>query len=134
LLSQEPAWTIVLMWAPGASDDPRHPGDDAFARDILARTHAHPVVPMPTHSLDELVAALSVCHIFIGADGGAMHIAAGVSLPIVGLFENSEFKLKHWHPWRVPCELVHSDTEHDVSAIAPAAVFAAWRRLVSQCA
>lgn len=133
MLTQESRdWTVVLMWAPGTSNDPRHPGDDEFARDILARCSACPVVPLPTQSLDELIAALSVCHAFIGADGGAMHVAAGVGLPVVGLFENSEFKLKHWHPWRVPHELVHADTGHAVSGIEPAAVYDAWRRMTGQ--
>ncbi len=99
-------WGIVLFWSPGAEDDPRHPGDDAFAAGIAAALEQIPFVACPTHGLRELVAAFSRCHAFVGADGGALHLAAASGLPMVALFEDLPQKTKHWYPWQVPHELL----------------------------
>jgi heptosyltransferase-2 len=37
-------------------------------------------------AIADLPALLSLCHLFIGNDSGAMHVAAAVGLPIVGVF------------------------------------------------
>ena len=37
---------------------------------------------------------------FIGADGGAMHLAAALRLPIVAFFDNLENHGRRWHPSR----------------------------------
>ncbi len=116
---------FILLWSPGASTDPRHPGDDAKAATIAK---ACQVVPAPTESLADLVAVLSHCHAFIGADGGAMHIAAGLGLPVVALFENLESKKRRWYPWRVPYEMVVPATR-DIGDITVDQVKHAWQRL-----
>lgn len=41
-------------------------------------------------SIGELPALLSACHIFIGNDSGAMHVAGAVGLPVVGIFGSSD--------------------------------------------
>ncbi len=123
---------IVLLWAPGPASDPRHPGDDARAAAIA--TQLGPgvtLVPAKTESLADLIAVLSLCHSFIGPDGGAMHIAAGVGLPVVALFENLPYKKRHWYPWKVPYEMVSPETR-DIADIPVAAVAAAWNRLSSK--
>jgi ADP-heptose:LPS heptosyltransferase len=85
------------LWAPGPADDPRHPGDDARAAAIAAGAGADvALVPAKTESLEDLVAVLSLCEAFIGPDGGAMHIAAGLKLPVLALFENLPYKKRHW--------------------------------------
>jgi len=128
-LSAEPATGILLLWSPGPADDPRHPGDDARAANIAAAVGAGVLlVPARTESLEDLIAALSLCRAFIGSDGGAMHIAAGLGLPIVALFENIASKQSHWHPWRVPYEIVSPDGG-DFSAIPVDRVEQAWYRL-----
>jgi heptosyltransferase III len=128
-LSADPAVGIVLLWAPGPASDPRHPGDDARAAAIATRLGPHvTLVPAKTESLADLIAALSLCHSFIGPDGGAMHIAAGVGLPVVALFENLPYKKRHWHPWKVPYQLVSPDTR-DIADIPVAAVANAWKTL-----
>jgi heptosyltransferase-3 len=100
---------VLLLWSPGAADHPAHPGDDHKAADIMARVGAHPeVIAAPTATLADLIAVLALCQGFIGADGGAMHIAAAHGLPVVGLFE--ERKTKRWHPWKVPYEMVVTPT------------------------
>ena len=122
---------VVLLWSPGASDDPRHPGDDARAAAIATQAGAGvTLVPAKTERLEDLAAALSLCRAFIGADGGAMHVAAGLGLPVVALFENLPYKKRHWHPWQVPHEMVSPDTR-DIADIPLERVVEAWRRLAA---
>lgn len=103
---------FMLLWSPGAEDNPLHPGDDAKAREVMAEIGGGalclPGIPLdnpeeqyprgrgqvtvmarPTQTLPELIVALAECHALICADGGAMHLAAGLGLPIVCLFGNS---------------------------------------------
>jgi heptosyltransferase III len=125
-----PATKVALFWSPGAEDDPRHPGDDAKARRILDACASPGVIPCPTATLDDLMAGLASCSAFVGADGGAMHVAVACGLPTVGLFENSPFKLAHWHPWQIRHELVASPT-FAIGDIEPQALVAATLRLLN---
>ena len=109
-LARFPQLGFALFWSPGSEDNPKHPGDDDKAAEILRCTKLHPVVAINTVRLDELIAGIAVCNVFIGADGGAMHVAAGLGLPIVALFENSDFKRTHWHPWKVDHRLLQPST------------------------
>ena len=108
---------FMLLWSPGAEDNPLHPGDDAKTQEVLQRVGADslcvPGIPLrgqvtviarPTQTLAELVAALAQCDAVICADGGAMHLAAGLGLPIVCLFGNSG--VQRWRPWGVPCRVL----------------------------
>jgi ADP-heptose:LPS heptosyltransferase len=106
---------FILLWSPGAEDNPLHPGDDAKARDLMARVSAEmkragaggtaiTVEARPTQTLPELIAALAECSAVICADGGAMHLAAGLGLPIVCLFGKSG--AERWRPWGVPYRLL----------------------------
>ena len=123
---------IVLAWAPGGSDDPRHPGDDERAARIATRVGPEvPLIPAKTASLGDLIAVLSQCRGFIGADGGAMHIAAGLALPVVALFEDMPDKIRHWHPWHVPYEIVSSGPD-DVAGVTVDQVAQAWARVSSR--
>ena len=125
-----PGLGLALFWSPGAEDDPRHPGDDAKARRILDACASLGVIPCPTATLDDLMAGLASCTAFVGADGGAMHVAVACGLPTVGLFENSPFKLAHWYPWQVKHELVASPT-FAIGDIEPQSMVAATVRLIS---
>jgi ADP-heptose:LPS heptosyltransferase len=116
---------LLLLWSPGQADDPRHPGDDAKAAAIQ---RAVSIVAARTDNLADLIAVLSLCRAFVGADGGAMHIAAGLGLPTVALFENLESKKRRWYPWRVPYELVAPQTR-DIADITISQVTEAWQRL-----
>ena len=60
-----------------------------------------------------------------------MHIAAGLGLPVVALFENLPHKKRHWYPWRVPHELVAPDTR-DIADIPVEQVVQAWARLTAR--
>ena len=120
---------VLLLWSPGPAHQPAHPGDDEKAADIMARVGANSgVVAAPTASLRDLIAVLALCQGFIGADGGALHIAAGLGLPIVGLYE--ERKTKRWHPWKVPNEMVVTPTGR-VEDIPVEAVVQAAARLAA---
>ncbi len=88
---------FMLLWSPGAEDNPLHPGDDTKARDVLERAGSNAVIARPTQTLPELIAALAECDALICADGGAMHLGAGLGLPIVCLFGNSG--AQRWRPW-----------------------------------
>jgi ADP-heptose:LPS heptosyltransferase len=88
--------SVLLLWAPGAKDDPRHPGDDEMARGL----EGEGIMPVPTPDLATLIAALSLADRVICPDGGAMHIAAALGKPIVALFGDSP--QVRWRPWGVP--------------------------------
>ena len=94
-------YPVLLLWAPGPKDDPRHPGDDAMAREIAEKTGC---AALPTPDLATLIAALSLCERVICPDGGAMHLAAALGKPVVALFGDSP--PERWHPWGVPHRVV----------------------------
>lgn len=117
---------FMLFWSPGAADNPHHPGDDEKAAALQAACAGLPLIPCPTSELDELVAGLSLMDQVICADGGAMHVAAGLGKPIVCLFGNSD--AARWYPWGVPHELLQTESR-DVNDIGVEAVEAAFVRL-----
>ncbi|PLK49217.1 glycosyltransferase family 9 protein [Uliginosibacterium sp. TH139] len=104
LYATDPALRFALFWAPGASDNPLHPGDDAKAQQIIGACGGLPLTPMPTHELSELIAGLAACSRVLCSDGGHMHLAASLGKPIVCLFGKSD--AARWHPWGVPYQLL----------------------------
>jgi heptosyltransferase-3 len=127
LHGSDPALRFVLLWSPGAEDNPLHPGDDAKAARIIAGLGpGFPLEPVHTSELPELIAALARCSLMVCADGGAMHIGAGLGLPIVALFGNSS--PDRWRPWAVPHQVLQA-TSRDVGDIAVANVLAAVNAL-----
>jgi heptosyltransferase III len=118
---------FLLLWSPGAGDDARHPGDDAKAREVLAGLPAEvSVAACPTHALRDLIALLALADCMICADGGAMHLAAGLDKPVLALFGDSPSA--RWYPWGVPCEVVQAPAG-DVAQLAVSEVLMAWERL-----
>jgi ADP-heptose:LPS heptosyltransferase len=108
MLDQYTDVKILLFWSPGKASDPHHPGDDEAAEALIQAVDSNRLVPMPTQNLTELIAALSLCDLFIGTDGGAMHLAVALNKKVLALFENLPDKLKHWYPWLVDHKVVHS--------------------------
>lgn len=108
ILESQPDTQIFLFWSPGKAADPHHPGDDESAAQLIKSVQSQRLIPMPTQNLTELIAALSLCDLFIGADGGAMHLAAALNKKVLAMFENKPDKLNHWYPWRVSNQVVHS--------------------------
>ena len=118
---------FMLLWSPGGDDNPLHPGDDAKAAEVLKKVGAGATVDArPTQSLRELIAALAECDVVVCADGGAMHLAAGLGLPIVCLFGNSG--ADRWRPWGVPYRLLQKPSL-DVGDITVAETVAAFNAL-----
>ena len=119
----------LLLWAPGVSGDPRHPGDDEKAAAILALLGAEArCLAWPTHTLASLSGALAACELMVCADGGAMHVAAGLGVPVVALFGDSP--VRRWRPWGVHHEVLQAPAG-DVADIAVASVRAACERLLA---
>lgn len=108
ILESQPDTQILLFWSPGKADDPHHPGDDEAAMQLINAVQSNRLVPMPTQNLTELIAALSLCDLFIGTDGGALHLAVALNKKVLAMFENKPDKLNHWHPWQVKSKVVHS--------------------------
>ena len=123
------ATRVLLFWAPGTESDPQHPGDDGKAARLLDDLAELPVTPVPTHTLEELVAGLSLADTVICSDGGAMHIAAALGKPIVCFFGNSS--AERWHPWGVPYELLQKPSR-DVADISSDEAYDAYLRLAER--
>ena len=86
----------------------------------------------------ELPALLSQCHLFIGNDSGAMHVAAAVGLPVVAVFGPTDpggtapvtprCTVVQDKPYCSPCFLRRCPTDHRcMRRVSPDAVAAAAR-------
>lgn len=128
LLACGAASQVLLFWAPGSQNDPAHPGDDEKLAEVMAQLGGLPVFPLPTSTLDELIAGLSLCQAAICSDGGAMHVAAGLGMPLVCLFGDSD--ADRWHPWGVPHKVLQPESRC-VQDITPSEVLAAFCQLRS---
>ena len=95
---------VLLLWAPGPRDNPKHPGDDDAAADVLRLAGGANVVPVETPELKTLIAALSLAGRVVCPDGGAMHLAAALGKPVVALFGDSP--VERWRPWGVAHRVV----------------------------
>lgn len=118
---------FLLLWSPGAADNPRHPGDDEKAAEVMVAARGLPTLPLPTETLDRLIAAIGSCDDFICPDGGAMHLAAALGKPIVCLFGHSD--ATRWRPWGVPYRLLQPESRNvgDIGVSEAAAAYAALR-------
>jgi len=110
ILETPPNTQILLFWSPGQANDPHHPGDDEAAAELMQAVKSERLIPMPTQNLTELIAALSLCDLFIGTDGGAMHLAVALNKKVLAMFENKPDKLNHWYPWQVASRVLHSSS------------------------
>jgi heptosyltransferase III len=104
---------VMLLWSPGAKDNPRHPGDDEAAREVVRMVNAAnrpAVVPVATADLRTLIAALSLAGRVVCPDGGAMHLAAALGKPVIALFGDSP--VERWRPWGVPHRVVRPESRN----------------------
>ena len=113
IASQQPC-QFLLFWSPGAADNKSHPGDDDKARQIIEACPDIALIPAQTRNLRELIAGMSLCQQILTSDGGALHVAAGVQVPTVALFGNSDAWF--WGPWKVPSEILEAPGQ-DVSRL-----------------
>lgn len=120
---------IVLLWSPGSRDNPRHPGDDEKASEIMALCPRLSLKAVATTSLPQLIAAMSLCQGLVTSDGGAMHIGAALSLPVVAMFGDSDPVC--WHPWQVKHQVLHP-TSRQVTSLSCSEVYQAFVGTVIQ--
>jgi len=123
----DPETAFLLLWSPGSRSNPLHPGDDEKAEAIVSEAGEIPLTPVSTTNLSQLISAIAQCDRFICADGGAMHIAAGLGKPIVALFGKSD--ARRWHPWGVPYRLLQAE-DMDVASIGVNHVCAEYMNLI----
>lgn len=57
--------------------------------------------------LDELIALIEGCRLFVGNDSGPTHAAAALGRPVVVVWGSSDRIA--WHPWQTNYELIRSD-------------------------
>lgn len=72
------------------------PGQEGLAREVAAAANV-PVAVIAGLSLKELVALLETACVFVGNDGGPMHIASALERPVVAVWGSSDPTV--WHPW-----------------------------------
>ena len=111
---------LLLLWAPGSSGNPLHPGDDEKAEEISALLSEIPFKSYPTATLAELIAVLSFADLVVLSDGGAMHLAAALQKPLVCMFGNSDPSV--WCAWRTR-QAVLRDSSKRVAALTVEQVF-----------
>jgi len=127
LHARDPKLSFHIFWSPGDTMNPMHPGDDEKAETLKNTLNNLPIKFMPTPSLESLIEGMRTCGSMVMADGGAMHIAAGLNRPIVALFGDSN--PKRWRPWGVPHTIIQPNT-HDVRDIEVSTIVDAWRDLI----
>jgi ADP-heptose:LPS heptosyltransferase len=113
---------LLLLWAPGSSENPLHPGDDEKAEEISALISDLAFKSHSTATLGELIAVLSLADLVVLSDGGAMHLAAALQKPLVCMFGNSDPNV--WRAWRTR-QSVLRDSSNRVAALPVERVFAA---------
>ena len=97
-------------------------GEAAVTRAICSELRRPAVDLTEKTSIADLPALLSQCHLFIGNDSGAMHVAAGVGLPVVAVFGPTDpcgtapvtprCTVVQQKPYCSPCFLRHCPTDH----------------------
>ena len=131
-IQQAGAVRVSVFWSPGTADNAFHPGDDENAQTLNALLAATSVAVdfVPTTDLAILICAVDEVSMFICADGGAMHIAAGLGKPIIALFGDSD--PIRWRPWGVPHRVLQAATRN-VADLSVEEVLAAFHELATEC-
>lgn len=120
-----PGVKILLLWSPGDSGNPLHPGDDDKAEWIMSTMRERPMA-FRTTSLAGLSAALSLASMVVCCDGGAMHMSAALGKPIVTVWGSTD--RRRWAPWGVEHAILQKETREAHSVDAREA-FEAFKRL-----
>lgn len=109
---------------------------------ISAEMHQPPIDLTGKTAIADLPALLSQCHLFIGNDSGAMHVAAAVGLPVVAVFGPTDplgtspvtqrCSIVQQKPYCSPCFLRRCPTDHRcMTAITAGMVEAATKPWLS---
>src|SRR5689334_19057813 len=118
------------------------PGETLVSSAIASGMRQPPIDLTGKTSIADLPALFSQCHLFIGNDSGAMHVAAAVGLPVVAVFGPTDpfgtapvtprCTIVQEKPYCSPCFLRRCPTDHRcMTRVSPAAVEAAARQWIS---
>lgn len=114
----------------------------AVSAAIVAGMRHPPIDLTGRTSIADLPALLAQCHVFIGNDSGAMHVAAAVGLPVVAVFGPTDpfgtapitprCSIVQKKPYCSPCFLRRCPTDHRcMTRVTPDAVAAAANQWIS---
>ena len=118
------------------------PAEESVSRAIAAKMNRPPVNLTGKTTVLDLPYLLSRCHLFVGNDSGAMHVAAAVGLPVVAVFGPTDPQgtapvtprctIVQEKPYCSPCFLRRCPTDHRcMTAVTPEMVEAAVRPWLS---
>lgn len=110
---------------------------------IAAELQRAPINLTGKTSIADLPALLSQCHLYLGNDSGAMHVAAAVSLPVVAIFGPTDphgtapvtpcLTIVQQKPYCSPCFLRRCPTDHRcMTAVTPAMVESALQSRLAE--
>jgi len=110
---------------------------------IASGMRRSPIDLTGTTAIADLPALLSQCHLFVGNDSGAMHVAAAVGLPVVAVFGPTDphgtapvtlrCTIVQQKPYCSPCFLRRCPTDHRcMTAVTPLMVESAARLWLSE--
>ena len=119
------------------------PGEAAVSAAISKKLTKRPIDLTGKTSIAELPALLSQCHLFLGNDSGAMHVAAAVGLPVVAVFGPTDPEgtapvtprcaIAQQKPYCSPCFLRRCPTDHRcMNAVTESMVEAAMRSQLAE--
>lgn len=132
-IHEELGLSMVVSWAPGEAENPLFPGDDGKAEEVAGQMHARSSL-LPTPTLDELIAAVSLSNFVLSTDGGLMHIAAALDIPQVVIFGKTDPRA--WTPVSERCVLLQRGGRADQISVdetvaAAVSVMSRWGSALS---
>lgn len=109
-------------------------GEIPVANAILAGMRHKPIDLTGKTAIADLPALLSQCHLFLGNDSGAMHVASAVGLPVLAIFGPTDplgtapvtpqCTIVQERPYCSPCFLRRCPTDHRcMKAVTPVMVY-----------
>jgi heptosyltransferase II len=119
------------------------PGELPVSAAIASELQRPPINLTGKTSIGDLPALLSQCHLFLGNDSGAMHVAAAVGLPVVAVFGPTDpngtapvtprLTVVQQKPYCSPCFLRRCPTDHRcMTAVTPAMVESALQSALAE--
>ncbi len=82
------------------------PGEERVLEQVRSQGAGRAVF-LPPLPLRLFAAVTSLCHLYIGNDTGATHIAAALGRRIVVIFGSSDYRV--WYPWQSEHQLIRHD-------------------------
>lgn len=119
------------------------PGELPVSAAIAAELERSPINLTGKTVIGDLPALLSQCHLFLGNDSGAMHVAAAVGLPVVAVFGPTDpegtvpvtprVTIVQQKPYCSPCFLRRCPTDHRcMTAVTPTMVESALESALAE--